>query len=124
MDLERLLQIEELFHAAREVTAGERAVLLSRADREVRTEVVALLSQQASEGFLDRPAIQNAVGLLENSMGAGLVPGDRLGAYRIESKLGEGWEQTPANRFCHSESYIRGEAARAHAAAATAEATS
>ncbi len=90
MDLERLLQIEELFHAAREGTAGERAALLARADPEVRTEVVALLSQQASEGFLDRPAIQNAVGLLENSMAAGLVPGDRLGAYRIESKLGEG----------------------------------
>lgn len=90
MDLARLLQIEELFHAAREGTAGERAALLARADPEVRTEVVALLSQQASEGFLDRPAIEIAVGFVENSMAAGLVPGDRLGPYRIEGKLGEG----------------------------------
>jgi eukaryotic-like serine/threonine-protein kinase len=87
--LERLLQIEELFHAGREGTAEERAALLTQADPEVRREVEALLSQSASEGFLDRPAIQNAVGL-ENAMAAGLVLGDHLGPYRIEDKLGEG----------------------------------
>ena len=33
--------------------------------------------------------------------------------FACESKPGEGWEQTPANRFRHSESYMRAEAARA-----------
>ena len=33
--------------------------------------------------------------------------------FTCESKLGEGWEQTPANRFRHSEAYLRGEAAHA-----------
>jgi predicted TPR repeat methyltransferase len=33
--------------------------------------------------------------------------------FACESKTGEGWEQTPANRFRHSELYMRSEAARA-----------
>ena len=33
--------------------------------------------------------------------------------FAVESKSGEGWEQTPANRFRHSESYLRREADRA-----------
>jgi predicted TPR repeat methyltransferase len=33
--------------------------------------------------------------------------------FAVESKTGEGWEQTPANRFRHSQSYLRAEAARA-----------
>jgi predicted TPR repeat methyltransferase len=31
----------------------------------------------------------------------------------VESWSGEGWEQTPMNRFRHSEDYLRAEAARA-----------
>jgi predicted TPR repeat methyltransferase len=31
----------------------------------------------------------------------------------VESKEGEGWEQTPQNRFRHSEAYLRAEAANA-----------
>ena len=31
----------------------------------------------------------------------------------VESKDGEGWEQTPAHRFRHSESYVRGIASEA-----------
>src|ERR1043165_5979526 len=31
--------------------------------------------------------------------------------FTCESKLGEGWEQTPANRFRHSEAYVRDSAA-------------
>jgi predicted TPR repeat methyltransferase len=41
-----------------------------------------------------------------------LVPGGFY-IFAVESKSGEGWEQTPANRFRHSESYLRGETARA-----------
>ncbi|HYM17478.1 MAG TPA: methyltransferase domain-containing protein, partial [Micropepsaceae bacterium] len=33
--------------------------------------------------------------------------------FACEAKEGEGWEQTPANRFRHSERYLREEAARA-----------
>ena len=33
--------------------------------------------------------------------------------FACESKTGDGWEQTPANRFRHSENYLRAEAARA-----------
>jgi predicted TPR repeat methyltransferase len=33
--------------------------------------------------------------------------------FAVESKEGEGWEQTPQNRFRHSEAYLRAEAANA-----------
>jgi predicted TPR repeat methyltransferase len=33
--------------------------------------------------------------------------------FAVEAKTGEGWEQTPQNRFRHSESYLRMEGARA-----------
>ena len=83
-------QIEELYHAAREGTAEERAALLARTDPELRREVEALLAQPSSGEFLDRPAIQNVPELLEDSTVAGLTTGACLGPYRIESKLGEG----------------------------------
>ena len=33
--------------------------------------------------------------------------------FAVERKDGDGWEQTPANRYLHSKSYLRAEAARA-----------
>ena len=90
MTPERFQQIEELYHAARERTAEERAALLAEADPEVRREVESLLAQRAGGEFLDRPAIQNAPELLEDSTLTGLAVGASLGPYRIESKLGEG----------------------------------
>jgi predicted TPR repeat methyltransferase len=41
-----------------------------------------------------------------------LLPGGFY-IFAVESKTGEGWEQTAANRFRHSESYLRDETARA-----------
>ena len=41
-----------------------------------------------------------------------LVPGGFY-IFACERKDGEGWEQTPSNRFRHSEAYIRAEAAMA-----------
>ena len=38
---------------------------------------------------------------------------DGLYIFAVETKDGEGWEQTPANRFRHSESYVRAAAAEA-----------
>ena len=89
MHPERFQQIEELYHAARERTPEERAALLAQTDPELRREVESLLAQSGGE-FLERPAIQNAPQLLEDSTLTGLAVGASLGPYRIESKLGEG----------------------------------
>src|SRR5579862_1561118 len=90
MSPERLRQIEELYHAAREGTAEERVALLAQADPEVRREVESLLIEPPGGGFLDRPAIQNAPELLEHATVTRLDSGACLGPYRIESKLGAG----------------------------------
>ena len=89
MSPERIQQIEELYHAARESTAEERAALLARTDPKLRREVELLLAQPTSGDFLDRPAIQNAPELLEDSTVIALAAGVSLGPYRIEGKLGE-----------------------------------
>ena len=90
MTPERFQQIEELYHAARERTAEERAALLAQIDPELRREVESLLAQRTGGEFLDRPAIQNAPQLLEDSTLTELAVGASLGPYRIERKLGEG----------------------------------
>jgi serine/threonine protein kinase len=56
----------------------------------MRREIESLLAQRTAGEFLDRPAVQNAPHLLEDSTATGLAPGASLGPYRIESKLGEG----------------------------------
>jgi serine/threonine protein kinase len=90
MNSERFQQIEELYHAARQGTAEERAALLARTDPELRREVESLLAQRIGGEFLERPAVQNATDLLEDSTVTNLPAGVCLGPYRIESKLGEG----------------------------------
>jgi len=90
MTPERFQQIAELYHAAREGSAEERAALLAQTDPELRRQVELLLSQHTSGEFLDRLAIQNAPELIEDSTSAQLSAGACLGPYRIESKLGEG----------------------------------
>jgi len=89
MTPERFQQVEALYHAAREKTADERAVLLADADPEIRREVESLLAQRGGE-FLDRPAIQNASHLLDDSAPTGVAVAASLGPYRLERKLGEG----------------------------------
>jgi len=90
MTPERVRQIEELYHAAREGTPQERAALLAQADPELRRDVESLLIEPAGGEFLDRPAIRNAPHLTEDTTLTGLASGACLGPYRIESKLGEG----------------------------------
>jgi len=90
MTPERFQQIEDLYHAARERTAEERAALLARIDPEMRREIESLLAQRTAGEFLDRPAIQNGPQLLEDSTHTGLAVGASFGPYRIESKLGGG----------------------------------
>jgi tetratricopeptide (TPR) repeat protein/tRNA A-37 threonylcarbamoyl transferase component Bud32 len=90
MTPERFRKIEDLYHAAREGNAEERAALLARVDPDLRRDIESLLAQPGGGELLDQPAMQNAPQLLENSGIAGFAPGACLGPYRIESKLGEG----------------------------------
>jgi tRNA A-37 threonylcarbamoyl transferase component Bud32/tetratricopeptide (TPR) repeat protein len=90
MTPERLRQIEELYHAAREAKAGERAPMLAQADPELRRELESLFAERTGGEFLERPAIQNAPELLEDATVTSVAVGACLGPYRIESKLGEG----------------------------------
>src|SRR5215475_4712708 len=90
MSPERFRQIEELYHAVREGTVEQRAALLVKIDPELRREVELLLAQQSGGELLDRPAIRNVPGLLEDPTVTRLDAGACLGPYRIESKLGEG----------------------------------
>ena len=90
MTPELFQQIEELYHAAREATAEERAALLEQTDPELRGEIESLLAERTGGDFLDRPAIQNAPELLGDPTVTRLAVGTCLGPYRIEGKLGEG----------------------------------
>jgi eukaryotic-like serine/threonine-protein kinase len=84
MSSERLRQIEELYHSARERGA---AVLLD-ADPELRREVEKLLAQDSDGGakLLD----QSAENLLMGMAGSRVEAGSQLGPYRIKALLGEG----------------------------------
>src|SRR5579863_1699761 len=90
MSPERFWRIEELYHAAREGTAEERAALLARADPELRREVESLLTESVGGEFLEQPAIAHAPNLPGESPLTGLASGALLGPYRIEGKLAEG----------------------------------
>ena len=89
MTPERFQQIEELYHAAREATAEERATMLALTDPELRRELESLLAQRTGDEFLERHAIQYAPHLLVDATVTAVVAGVCLGPYRIESKLGE-----------------------------------
>jgi eukaryotic-like serine/threonine-protein kinase len=84
MDPQRLRQIEELYHSARE----RGAAVLMDADPELRREVENLLAQDSESGakLLDQPA-EN---LLMGMAGSRVEAGSELGPYRIKALLGEG----------------------------------
>src|ERR1700690_325840 len=84
MSPERLRQIEELYHCAREKGAG----VLAGADSGLGREVEKLLAQDSESGgkLLD----QRAADLIAGGSGPQLVAGSRLGPYRIGAPLGKG----------------------------------
>ncbi len=90
MSPERLLQVEELYHAARERPPEDRVELLTQADPELRREVESLLAEDGGEGVLDHPAIVVAAKLLKDSSMELLAVGAPLGPYKIESPIGAG----------------------------------
>jgi eukaryotic-like serine/threonine-protein kinase len=90
MTPERFREIEQLYRAAREATAEERAALLAQIDPELRREVESLFANRTSGEFLERSAVQNAPQPPEDATVTAVTVGSCLGPYRIESKLGEG----------------------------------
>ena len=99
MNAERLRQIEELYHSARERGPGDRRAFLAEAcqgDEELRREVESLLAQNVSndaagkEKILDRPAWEVAPSLLGQLGNVRLTPGMQIGPYKIEAPLGAG----------------------------------
>src|SRR5215467_14340634 len=87
MTAERLQQIEDLFHAARERAPGERESLLGAADPELRREVESLLAQLGDPLF-ERPIPGPTA--LDSAIVTQVVVGTQLGPYTIETVLGRG----------------------------------
>ena len=85
MTPDRLEQIEELYHSAREASADERATLLNEVDPDLRREVESLLARQGDRLILDVSAQ-----LTGDPGDDSIASGTLLGPYRIESRLGEG----------------------------------
>jgi tetratricopeptide (TPR) repeat protein len=93
MTPERWRRVEEIYHAALARDSRDRALFLGDAcegDDALRRDVESLLAQWTGGEFLERPAVQNAPQLPEDSTVAVSSVGACLGPYRIESKLGEG----------------------------------
>ena len=80
----RWRQIEELYHAARDLEGSRRAELLAQTDPELRREVEKLLDQPTSGSPLDNPAWEGAGTVANPSIGS------QLGPYRIEERIGSG----------------------------------
>ncbi len=86
MTPEHWRQIEDLYHAARERTAAERAVLLECTDPEIRSRVERMLALDSTGQILDRPP----AGLRNNATETVIVAGAQLGPYKIEALIGAG----------------------------------
>ena len=87
---ERLRQIEELYHLARERTPRERETFLIEAcanDAELLRDVRALLTQDSGAGPMERPAMELAASLLNDTQ---WTAGTKVGPYQIVSRVGRG----------------------------------
>src|SRR5262245_27150977 len=85
MTPDRWRQITEIFHAARERDAAERAVFLAEAcrdDSSLRKEVEAMLIGHDQARAIEEPQVVPEVSTFEQ--------GDVLGPYRIERLIGAG----------------------------------
>jgi serine/threonine protein kinase len=89
MTSERWRQLEKLYHAASERGPSQRSAFLDAecgGDQELRAELELPLAQENSpQALLDRP-VWEASGYSS----ASIAIGTQLGAYRIESVLGQG----------------------------------
>ncbi|MBA3354700.1 MAG: serine/threonine protein kinase, partial [Pyrinomonadaceae bacterium] len=93
MTPERYRQIGELYHAAIELDAQERAAFLARAcagDEEMRREVESLVaSHEEAADFIAEPALAVAAELLAEGEG-GALTGRAVSHYKILSLIGAG----------------------------------
>jgi predicted Ser/Thr protein kinase len=90
IDSERLRQIEELYHMAGERTPGEREAFLKDVcanDAELLRAVLALLAQDSGAGPMQRPVIELAASLLNDTR---WTAGTKVGPYQIVGRLGQG----------------------------------
>src|ERR1035437_3297578 len=82
MNSKQWQQVEELYHAALDHPAGQRAAFLKEAcaDEDLRREVESLLASDRADGtVLDHPAWERR-----------LSPGECIGPYQIVSRIGAG----------------------------------
>jgi hypothetical protein len=87
-------QIEELYHAALECNASDRATLLAGVDPDIQREVASLLAQKIDGCALSNPElfITSALGGRDRGEGrpAALSVNTRLGPYEISAQIGVG----------------------------------
>jgi len=97
---ERWQEIEDLYHAAREMDQGRRAAFLERAcagDGALRDEIESLLAQEKdAKRFMEAPAVEFAARAIakDRAQGSGNALGTMVGKtfaqYRILERVGEG----------------------------------
>jgi serine/threonine protein kinase len=94
MDADRLRKLQELYHSACERPDSQRQAYLEAecgGDTALLGAVLSLCRQASEGGLLDRPAIDCAAELLAGGPPSQVwEPGERVGAYRIEKRLGSG----------------------------------
>ncbi len=92
MDSQRLKQIEEIYHAALEISPNARESFFKEhcgEDENLRREVEFLLSfENASDSLIDTPPESRAAEMLYGR--AENLKGKKLGHYKILSLLGKG----------------------------------
>jgi serine/threonine protein kinase len=93
MTPERWQRVEQLYHAALDRDASQRAAFLEAAcagDESLRQDVESLLvREQSTERFLAAPALQAAAKVMVEDVAPSLT-GRRLGTYEVLSLLGAG----------------------------------
>jgi len=86
MTPEHWQQIEDLYHAARERSPGDRAALLECTEPEIRARVERMLALDSDGQILD----QSPEGLLADPAETIIRNGTQLGPYQIEAQIGAG----------------------------------
>ncbi|MCC6164261.1 MAG: serine/threonine protein kinase [Acidobacteria bacterium] len=86
-------RVTALFGEARELPPDARVAFVETScpdDDVVRAEVLALLSDDREDDFLERGAVIQPVDLLDAAGGHAFAPGDAIGHYRVERLLARG----------------------------------
>src|SRR5580765_4799126 len=94
MDPDRLKQIEELYHAATELSLAEREVFISHScghDEDLRRELESLLAiKKSSYDFFQQPPLSLAAEMFSESDRRSNLAGKEISHYRIIRLLGAG----------------------------------